>query len=91
MKFLTIFGLVAAFLFGFDYADGPANVDRPTSTVDFAANVFRNTSDSNIVPFMGPNNICIVDTSDNTYTQIASCINEQPNWLRVRIYGANTP
>jgi hypothetical protein len=91
MKFLTIFGLVAAFLFGFDYADGPANVDRPTSTVNFVANAFRNTSDSNIVPIKGPNNICIVDTSDYTYTQIASCINEQPNWLRVRIYGANTP
>ena len=91
MKFLTIFGLVAAFLFGFDYAEDPAYDDRPTSTVNFVATAIRNTSDSNIVPIKGPNNICIVDTSDYTYTQITSCINEQPNWLRVRIYGANTP
>jgi len=91
MKLLTMFGLVAAFLFGFDYAERPIVEDRPTTAVNFAENMFRITSDSNIVPIKGPNNICIVDASDNTYTQIASCINEEPNWLRVRMHGAKTP
>ena len=91
MKPLTMFGLVTAFLFGFNYEEGIVTEERPTPTVEFAANVFRNTSDSNIVPIKGPNNICIVDATDNTYSQITSCINEEPHWLRVRVYGANTP
>ena len=91
MKLLTMFGLVTAFLFGFGYGDESVIEDRPTPTVEFAANVFRNTSDSNIVPIKGPNNICIVDASGTTHTQIASCINEQPRWLRVRMQGAETP
>jgi hypothetical protein len=46
------------------------------------------------VPIKGPNNICIIDTADDAYafeTRVLSCIDEQPNWIRVHMHGERVP
>jgi hypothetical protein len=94
MKFLTICGLMTTFLFGFDYSNDEDVVARPTHAVKFSTNVFKSTAGTKITPIKLPNNICIVDTDDDTYTfetHVVSCIKKQPNWLRVRMNGAETP
>ena len=93
MKFLTMFGLATAFLFSFE-RDEPRVLERPTTTINFSTNVFKSVADSNIVPIKGPNNICIIDTADDAYafeTRVLSCIDEQPNWIRVRMHGERVP
>ena len=93
MKFLTMFGLATAFLFGFERAE-PRDLVRPTTAVSLSTNVFKSVADSNIIPIKGPNNICIIDTTDDAYafeTHVLSCIDEQPSWLRVRMHGERIP
>ena len=94
MKFLTMCGLMTTFLFGFNHSNDGDAMERPTHPVIFSTNVFKSTAGTKIVPIKAPNNICIVDMTDDTYTfetHVASCINKQPNWLRVHMNGADTP